>query len=101
MNGVINIQKVFSPISSARRVGRQKKQYSDSQEKRFERHLEEEKDGESNEKQAAPASEMKDRNDEKGKEEERNFKNESAVPGTDKNGESSQDRVGTLVDIRV
>ena len=44
---------------------------------------------------------MKDRNDEKGKGEERNFKKESADPGIDINGESNQDRVGTLVDIRV
>ena len=52
MNDAMNIQKVFSPISPTQRVRRQKKEYPDSQKRRFERDLEEEKDGEKNEKQA-------------------------------------------------
>ena len=51
MNDVMNIQKVFSPISPTQRIHRLKKKHPDSQQRGFERDLEEEKDGEENEKQ--------------------------------------------------
>ena len=58
MSDVMNIQKVFSPISPSQRVRRLKKENPDSQRRGFERDLEEEKNGEENEKQGAPILEM-------------------------------------------
>ena len=101
MNNAMNIQKVFSPISPAQRVRSLKKEHPDSQKRRFERDLEEKKDDEKDEKQGAPTLEMTSANNEKGKEEERNFKKESSDPGVDIEKQNSRDIVGTLVDIRV
>ena len=101
MSDVMNIQKVFSPISPTQRVRRLKKEYPDSQERRFEGDLEEEKDGEKNEKQGAPTLERTKAHDEKEKREEENFTKGSADPDADMKNRNSHGRVGSLVDIRV
>jgi len=101
MNDAMNIQKVFSPISPTQRVHRLKKEHPDSQKRGFERDLEEEKDGEKNEKQGAPILEMAKASDDKDKREEENFKEGSADSGTDIKKRNSHGTVGTLLDIQV
>ena len=101
MNDVMNIQKVFSPISPTQRVHRLKKKHPDSQQRGFERDLEEEKEGEENEKQGAPILEMAKTSDEKEKREEGNFKEGSADPGAELKKRTSHGSVGTRVDIQI
>ena len=89
MNDVMNIQKVFSPISPTQRVHRLKKKHPDSQQKGFERDLEEEKEGEKNEKQGPPILEMVKTSD------------ETADPDADLTKRSNHGvTVGTRVDIQ-
>ena len=88
MNNIMNIQKVFSPISPTQRVQHLKKEHPDSKKRSFERDLEEEKDGEKNEKQEAPLQMAK-------------TSNERADPDADAkkhNGHGAT--IGALVDIR-
>jgi len=101
MNGAMNIQKVFSPISPTHRVGRLKKEHPDSQKKRFEGDLDEQKDGDKNEKQGIPILETTKASGEKGKRKEGKFKNGLPDPSADMKKHDSSDVVGALVDIRV
>jgi hypothetical protein len=101
MNDTMNIQKVFSPISPAQRVHRLKKEHPDSQKKGFERDLEEEKDGEKDEKEGAPILETAKVSNEEKKPEEGNLKEGSADPSAEIKKHNSHGTVGTLVDIQV
>ena len=101
MNDTMNIQKVLSPIPPAQRVHRLKKEHPDSQKRGFERDLEEEKDGEKDEKQGVPILEMAKVSDEEEKREEGAFKEGPEDPGADIKKRNSHGTVGTLVDIRV
>ena len=83
MSDVMNIRKVFSPISPTHGVHRSKKKHPDSQQKGFEKDLEEAKE------------------DEKEKREEGNFSGESADPGADIKKRNTHGTVGTRVDIQV
>ena len=83
MSDVMNIRKVFSPISPTHGVHRLKKKHPDSKQKGFEKDLEEEKE------------------DEKEKREEGNFSGESADPGADIKKRNTHGTVGTRVDIQV
>ena len=101
MNDIMNIQKVLSSISPTQRVHRLKKKHPDSQQKGFERDLDEEKDGEKDEKQGTPILEMVKVSDEKEKREEGAFKEGSSDPNADIKKRNSHGSVGTLVDIQV
>ncbi len=98
MSDVMNIRKVFSPISPTHRVHRLKKKHPDSQQKGFEKNLEEEKE---DEKQGTPILERAKASDEKEKREEGNFTGESADPGADIKKRNTHGTVGTRVDIQV
>jgi len=101
MSDVMNIRKVFSPISPTHGVHRIKKKHPDSKQKGFEKDLEEEKDGEKNEKQGTPILEKAKASDEKEKREDGNFSGESADPGADIKKRNTHGTVGTRVDIQV
>lgn len=88
MNDAMNIQKVFSPISPTQRVHRLKKKHPDSQQRGFERDLEEEKEGEKNEKQEDPL--------EMAKTSDKRADSDADVKKHNNHGAT----VGTLVDIR-
>ena len=100
MNDAMNIQKVFSPISPTHRVHRLKKKHPDSQQKGFEKDLEEEKEDEKNGKQGAPILERTKASDEKEKREEGNFTEGSEDPSADIKKRNSHGTVGTRVDIQ-
>ena len=88
MSDVMNIQKVFSPISPTPMVHRLKKKHPDSKQKGFEKDLEEEKEGEKNEKQEVPLEMVK-------------TSDKRADPDADvKKHNNHGAAVGTLVDIR-
>lgn len=101
MSDVMNIQKVFSPISAAQRVRRLKKRDSDSQKRRFDRDFEEEKDSEKNEKENLPTPEMKKTDDEKGKQGKEYLKTGLSDSDAQRKNFNSHEAVGTLVDIRL
>ena len=100
MSDVMNIRKVFSSISPTQRVHRLKKKHPDSQRKGFERDLEEEKEGEENEKQGAPVLEMTKASDEKGKRKKGDLKEGSADPGAELKKHNNHGTVGNRVDIQ-
>ena len=98
MSDVMNIRKVFSPISPTHGVHRLKKKHPDSKQKGFEKDLEEEKE---DEKQETPILERAKASDEKEKREDGNFSGESADPGADIKKRNTNGTVGTRVDIQV
>jgi len=88
MNDAMNVQKVFTPISSTQRVRRLKKENPDSQRRGFERDLEEEKEGEKNALQNATLEMVK-------------TSDETADPDADlKKRNNHGETVGTRVDIQ-
>ncbi len=102
MNDAMNIRKVFASISPTQRIRRLKKEDPDSQKRRFQGDLEEEKEGEKkNEKQNTPTLEMTKTNDEKGKREDGNSRKGSSDPDAGIKKRNDHDPVGRLVDVRV
>ncbi len=78
MNDTMGVQRVLSPLSPTRKVRRFGKEHPDSKKRSFEGDLDEEKDGEKNEKQKVPLQMAK-------------TSDKRVDPGA---------TVGTLVDIR-
>ena len=95
----MNIRKVFSPVSSAQKVHRLKKENPDGRKRGFHGELQKEKDGDKSENQDAQATEGRPvavRSQDKADPGAGQSARETGL----KKGEG-EDTLGTLVDIRV